>query len=164
MRNFQTPPRSIIELSSFFVVGFQGFIWNTRKCFCCQFHAQTNREPAPPQKKNWYVLFYYPRIEWQETLKDFEIALDVAYNEVLKDVDMVSRIKNLIAYRSNLVVIGEREIDPIWVRLPNTLRVLVYDSPAVVRFYFISFSCCNKDLFKFHPIFQFKILFKSKNT
>jgi hypothetical protein len=52
----------------------------------------------------WDALHDYDMIEWQQTLSDLEKALDIAYQDVLNEVDLIWGVKVLIMTRSNLVV------------------------------------------------------------
>ena len=52
----------------------------------------------------WDALQDYGRIEWKQTLLHLEKALDVAYQDVLKEFDLTWGVKGLIMTRSNLVV------------------------------------------------------------
>jgi hypothetical protein len=52
----------------------------------------------------WDALHDYGMIEWQQTLSDLEKALDIAYQDVLNEVDLIWGVKVLIMTRSNLVV------------------------------------------------------------
>ena len=63
-----------------------------------QWHVEKTR------KVIWDALQDYGWIEWKQTLKDLEEALDVAYQDVLKDFDTTWRVKKLIVIHSNLVV------------------------------------------------------------
>ena len=52
----------------------------------------------------WDSLLYYGRLRWQQTLHDLENALDVAYEVVLNEFDLVWCVKGLIVSRSNLSI------------------------------------------------------------
>lgn len=52
----------------------------------------------------WDVLQDYSRIEWKRTLLDLEKAPDVAYQDILEELDLIWGGKGLIVTRSNLVV------------------------------------------------------------
>ena len=52
----------------------------------------------------WDVVLEYGRIEWQDTLKNLQKSLNVAYQDVLDELDSVWCVKQLIATRSNLMV------------------------------------------------------------
>ena len=52
----------------------------------------------------WDTLQDYGGIEWKHTLPDLEKALDVAYQDVFKEFDVIWGVEGLIMTQSNLVV------------------------------------------------------------
>ena len=81
--------------------GLPWIIWRQRNNLVInnmQWHVEKTR------KVIWDALQDYGWIEWKQTLKDLEEALDVAYQDVLKDFDTTWRVKKLIVIHSNLVV------------------------------------------------------------
>ena len=66
-----------------------------------------NKIQWPIQKTHqviWDAFQDYGTIEWKQTLKDSEEALDVAYEDILKEFNSTHGVKNLIATRSNSTV------------------------------------------------------------
>ena len=52
----------------------------------------------------WDSLLDYGRLKWQRTLQDMEKALDVTYQDILREFDSGWCVKSLIVTRSNLVI------------------------------------------------------------
>ena len=52
----------------------------------------------------WDSLLDYDRLKWQRTLQDMEKALDVTYQDILREFDSGWCVKSLIVTRSNLVI------------------------------------------------------------
>ena len=85
-----------------------------------------NASQWPLEKTHQVVrdsLLDYDGLEWQRTLHDLEKTLDIAYEDVLNDFDLVWFIKGLIVTHSNLSVTWKvkPQIDIIS-RVPSILR------------------------------------------
>ena len=101
LRSWNLHPKQFNRIWFFLRSGLPWIIWRQQN------DLVFNNLLCPIEKTRqiiWDPWQDYGRIGWKQTLKDLEEAPDVAYQDVLNELDSMWGVKNLIVTRSNLVV------------------------------------------------------------
>ena len=70
------------------------------------------------------ALLDYGQIEWQDTVKDLRKALNIAYQDVLDELDSIWCVEGLIVTHTNLMVTWK--IGPGWALFLDFLTTLFF--------------------------------------